>query len=352
MKAYGAEAYTGLEPFGGEAIGGPESYSGLLTRNDCDEAVNSVSGFLAAIQKTNRRIWLENMLNLSSYLEIPMADGILLASDLRGGVYNHNMSAGYVPLLWSGANCRFLGIVAEGPDPSTGGAIYAPPYSDGIGVKSNKTGVIVESCEIRNWQYGGVKTNSNTQVLFNYIHHCQHQGIGYGVSVGGSNSNAFIMGNFIDYCRHFIMGECGLTSYEVCYNLFGRNCTNTQIDCHGGHDDKCGGDIYGTPAGKRLLYHHNTNLCVSQRVMGIRGIPADICDAHHNWSYYTSGSPCSGLNCPQGWKVYAQELGGPDDYTAKQPYIRMTEHDNWFGSAPPPDIVAKKMAVWVDVRRR
>lgn len=349
MKAYGAEAYAGLEPFGGEARGGPGSYSGLVTRDYCDEVVTTVPQFLAAIQKAGRKIWLGSFLNLSSYLELSMADRILLASNLSGGIYNHNMGAGYVPLLWAGADCHFLGITVEGPDASTGGTTYAPPYSDGIG--AYKPGVIVESCEIRNWQYGGIKTNSNVQALFNYIHHCQHNGIGYGVAVGGSNSAAFVMGNYFDYCRHFVMGECGLTSYELIYNIFGPHCTNSQIDCHGGHDDKCGANIYGTPAGRTLLAHYNTSLCISQRFMGVRGIPADKCEADHNWTYYTSGSPCSGLNCPEGWKVYAQVLGAPDDYSAKQPYIRMSQRDNWFGTSPPPDIAARRMAVSVSLRR-
>jgi hypothetical protein len=167
------------------------------------------------------------------------------------------------------------------------------------------------------------------------------------VAVGGSASNAYIEGNYFDFCRHFVMGECGLTSYEVTNNEFGPHCTNTQIDCHGGHDDKCGANIYGTPAGRRLKVHHNTSRCTTQRMVGIRGIPSELCECDHNWSYYTSGSPCQGLNCPRGWKVYAQVLGGPDDYTAKQPYIRMTEHDNWYGQTPPPMVRLLGRTKWV-----
>lgn len=370
MKAYGHLAYAGPEPFGGEAIGGPGSYPKLVTPDACDEVVTTVSRFLSAIQIADRKIWLGAFLNLSSYLELQMAERVLLASDLSGGVYNHNMSAGYVPLIWAGAGCHFLGITVEGPDPAYHSS-YAPPYCDGIGVKASARGVIVESCDIHSWQYGGVKTASDTQVLFNYIHDCRHNGIGYGVSVGGSQSNALLKGNYFDKCRHFIEGDAYtppptctnlLTSYEACYNIFGATCDNTQVDMHGGHDPKCGScnldwachDLH--PAGKRLYYHHNTALCTSQPPVGVRGVPTESAICEYNVSYYTPSSACNKDVCAEGWRAYRQILCPADqwvpyNYEAPGQRHRMWQQNNWFGSTPPPDIAAKRMDVSVNLRR-
>lgn len=346
MKAYGAEAYAGPYGIGGVARGG---YYPLLTRNDCDVDVSTPSSFRAEIVKANRRIWLSKFIDLTPYLELQMADGVLLASNLSGGIYNHNMNAGYVPLLWAGANCRFLGIIVEGPDANYH-STYAPPYSDGIGVGSTKRGVKVESCEIRNWQYGGVRTASDTQVLFSYLHHCRHNGIGYGVSVGGSSSDALIMGNYFDACRHFIMGECGLTSYEACFNEFGPTCDNTQIDCHGGHDDKCGSCNLdwachdANPAGRRLHIHHNTHRCTYQPPVGIRGVPAESCICDYEWSFYRPSASCDKTTCSEGWKVFRQILCAPTawtpyNYEAAGQRHRMWQQNNWFGPTEPPDIL-------------
>lgn len=336
MKAYGAEAYPGLEK-----IGGGKTYSKLLTPADCgNNIVTTLADFMSEIKVANNRIWLGAFLNVgTSYLESQIAKGVVIASDLTGGLNFTATNTRYIPLLYAGVNNHIIGIRLHGPWEVADNPDDNPPFNTGIRVVKGMTGVVIESNEIWGWPYAAIEPDSDTKILFNYLHHNQRDGIGYGIG-HGTNSNTLVMGNFIDYSRHHIEGTRGTPGvrFELVYNIFGAHCTNTQIDCHGGHDLQGGvTQDYSVPAGHTLLVHHNTSLCTSQRFVGIRGYPVNICDCHHNWTYYTAGSPCAGLNCPKGWVVYAQVLGAVNDWGAKQPYVRMTEHDNWYGPNPPPN---------------
>jgi Putative Ig domain/Dockerin type I domain/Right handed beta helix region len=316
IPPYGCPATLDGNPIGGAAFG---AYSGLVTEDYCDETVTTTDEFVSAVAKTGRKVWVEGAISLP--LEVDMADDVLVASDLTGMLYNHDMTARNIPMLYAGARNHFLGVIIEGPDPEVGES-NASPLTSGIGGYS-QPGLVIESCEIRNWPSAGViACGSDSQVIFNYIHHCRRLGRGYGVAVWGMNANVLIQGNRIEYSRHHVCGpeRDDTDSFEVRYNIFGPS-THSQIDHHGGKDT---GDL-SDPAGKTLLIHHNTFTYAGQAPVTIRGIPADRCEIYNNWAYRT-GDP---------YLIWRQELVY-GSYDETDEYINMSQHDNWYGTAAPP----------------
>jgi hypothetical protein len=316
IPTYGCPATLDGNPIGGAAFG---SYSGLVTEDYCDETVSTTAQFLAAVAKPGRKVWVKGAISLP--LEVDMADDVLVASDLSGMLYNHDMTARNVAMLLAGARNRFLGVTIEGPDSSVGES-NASPLTSGIGGYS-QPGLVVESCEIRNWPSAGViACGSDSRIIFNYIHHCRRLGRGYGVAVWGMDAKVLIKGNRIEYSRHHVCGpeRDDTDSYEVCYNIFGPS-THSQIDHHGGKDLN---DL-SKPAGKTLLIHHNTFTYTGNAPVTIRGIPADKCEVYNNWAYST-GDP---------YLIWRQELVY-GSYDETDEYINMSQHDNWYGTAAPP----------------
>jgi hypothetical protein len=116
-------------------------------------------------------------------------------------------------------------------------------------------------------------------VHHNHIHHCQRNGLGYGVVL--YYADARIIGNFFAHCRHAIAGggDPG-TAYEAAWNLFSGETNGHTLDMHGGQDRGDDTDI----AGDYVLIHHNTFTPGNYfPEIVIRGTPSQACAIHHNW---------------------------------------------------------------------
>ncbi len=107
----------------------------------------------------------------------------------------------------------------------------------------------------------------------NNIHHCQMNGLGYGIIVA-NGSASLIEANYFDYCRHAIVGDGHVNNgYEVRYNLFGYNFPKSNnahvVDMHGVSTAS------GNVAGDRLIIHHNTFEAISTTdyCIAVRGDP-------------------------------------------------------------------------------
>jgi hypothetical protein len=114
-------------------------------------------------------------------------------------------------------------------------------------------------------------------VHHNFIHHCQYNGLGYGVSHAGAQS--LIECNQFDCNRHSIAGtgqpSC---SYEARNNVELGTSLSHCFDMHGGRDRHDGTEVAGTT----ILIHHNT-FRAPQRPVCIRGVPQDGCRVFRNW---------------------------------------------------------------------
>jgi hypothetical protein len=214
------------------------------------------------------------------------------------------------------------------------------------GIAGGANGDIANN-EIHGWGYFGAAAFyvSNLWIHHNHIHHCQREGYGYPTSV--HQGSALVEGNKYDWSRHVIAASRGVptSNYEFCYNQLGANCTNAQIDCHGGNDIS----DPTSPAGGTLRIHHNTSIHLvapngsPQPLVSIRGIPLNICEVHHNWAYITTGAMVGEdmRNLPQGYRA-----------TIADPrWVNMEVDENWWGSTPPPDDVLKTMRVNVETYR-
>ncbi len=258
-------------------------------------------------------------------------------------------NGGYVA-IGCGAGADVCGLTVVGmQDGTSGGSLWAGVWA---GVSSE-----IHNNEIHGFGYGGVivyRSITGAWIHHNYIHHCQQEGYGYAVGVCGKDiytgASALVEGNIIDHARHFISGEKGRTSYTFRYNQLGAHCTNSQIDCHGQNDEypdyaARDGAEYVYPAGDVIAIYNNTSFCTNQVLVGIRGLPysAGSISVHHNWSYLPSTYRWSHIN-QDGTRFLlgpiAQYMDALPGYRYSAPqggaFVRMEEHDNWWGTAAPP----------------
>jgi hypothetical protein len=204
-------------------------------------------------------------------------------------------------LIAGGEYVRITGICLEGPDTTTD-TVDQPV----LGIFSSYRNLEVDNCEIWGWSGAGVSLygtggsdmQSGGYVHHNYIHHCQMNGLGYGVVVSGG-STSLVEANYIDYCRHAIAGS-GLPGdgYEARYNICGPNFIASyayQFDMHGTPDPSGS----GTMAGDIIKIHHNTFMATEPTdsyAALICGVPRIGAYIDHNWFYYDQAPPIAQMN--------------------------------------------------------
>jgi hypothetical protein len=221
--------------------------------------------------------------------------------------------------------------------------------------------LVIENCEIYNSPRYGIRlwgqndavgftnfdspeTSQITWIHHNYIHNHQLNGFGYGIDI--ANTVAVIEANIFDYQRHHIAGNRALNYIEARYNVFGPNGPqNSMYDNHGGSDTTAGGYgpyatcQLGVPTGAVLRVHHNTFQSSSRTSVGIRGVPATNAEFSYNWDYHSKPSSVEGEKL-----IYNQRLetcvgmsidGITVTSSNKNGYIRMSVHDNWYGTTRP-----------------
>ncbi|NQT52575.1 hypothetical protein HQ576_11015, partial [bacterium] len=111
----------------------------------------------------------------------------------------------------------------------------------------------------------------------NFIHHCQYQGLGYGVCHGTAAS--LVEQNLFDWNRHSIAGTGRPgNSYVARHNVELGVSLSHCFDMHGGRDRRDGTDIAGT-----AIEIYNNTFRAPQTPVVIRGVPEEKCEVHHNW---------------------------------------------------------------------
>ncbi|GLI46071.1 hypothetical protein MBOURGENBZM_08630 [Methanoculleus bourgensis] len=304
----------------GNPIGGGNGYTDIISRDDprVKFIVDTRDELLSALQSTRSGdvIYVEGNANIdmSGYVDIYVPAGVTIASNrgengAAGGRIYQNRDGGSWEYDWAplfrtaGQNARFTGLRIEGPDKTTSAprarcAIHATYPLE------------VDNCEIAGWSFtgigiyrtGGVSDMKNGGYFHhNHIHHCQMNGLGYGIGVN-DGAVCLIEANYLEYCRHAIAGDGNVgTGYEARYNIFGPNFIANyafQVDMHG----KPNPSGPGTIAGDTIRIHHNTFMATGHPAadqMGplginpirIRGVPRLGAYVDHNWFYYTLAPP-------------------------------------------------------------
>jgi len=176
----------------------------------------------------------------------------------------------------AGENILISGIRFEGPDGNVinpkspkGNISYGLPNSSFLHVYHKN--LIVINCEIFNWSQSGIfiRNAGNAEIAFNYIHHNQRQGLGYGVTIDGGYGN--IYANIFDYNRHAIAGT-GIkgTAYTAKYNIALPHSTEQGhvFDMHGGSDRKDGTNM----AGDSIVISNNLIYVKNKPAVMVRGV--------------------------------------------------------------------------------
>lgn len=231
-------------------------------------------------------------------LVLELGAGVTLASDRgRDGSLGALLFSDELltrPLLRvTGDGARVTGLRLQGPDAERrldhhrrayrGGQkrdpdyYYALPTSDGI--ETRASGLEVDGCELAGWSHAAVflRGGSGHRVHHNFIHHCQRQGLGYGVCLDVAEVE--ITHNLFDHNRHSIAGTGRPGSgYRAAHNVERGTSLSHLFDMHGGRDRGDGTDIAGT----WVLVERNTFLC-PRVALKVRGEPEREARFEGNW---------------------------------------------------------------------
>jgi hypothetical protein len=294
----------GAKPDGCGPIGGGQGYTRLVTQGDY--TVQDVDALLEALGKAQagQTVFIpgETVLDLTAriYIEqlvLQIPAGVTLAGNRgQGGSLGVLLTSDAlktpVMIQAMGPNVRITGLRLCGPNPKRyldhhrrafgpGGEghayYYQFPTSDGITTRYPH--LEVDNCEIAGFSHAGVdlRAGEGHHIHHNHIHHCQYQGLGYGVCHGTAFS--LIEYNLFNWNRHSIAGTGRPASgYVARHNVELGESLSHCFDMHGGRDRKDGTDIAGT----RIEIYNNT-FQVPQTPVVIRGVPQERCDVHHNW---------------------------------------------------------------------
>lgn len=285
-------------------IGGGAGYVDVVTKGDV--SVRTIDELLAALAdaKAGQTIFIPGDVELDMtariYIEeafLALPEGVTLASD-RG----HNGSPGALILSLAlqtrgiirttGPGTRITGIRLQGPNPNRHldhhnrsfaegrghEYYYQLPKSDGILSEHDRTHV--DNCEISGFSHGGVWLRRGVEhhVHHCYIHHCQYQGLGYGVCI--DIATVTIEQNLFDFNRHSIAGTGRESSgYIARHNVEIGDSLSHCFDMHGGRDRQDGSDV----AGSKIVIHNNTFRVPDKTPIVIRGTPTEPAEVHHNW---------------------------------------------------------------------
>jgi hypothetical protein len=316
---YGAE----FNPTG-DPIGGGTGYSRGITGTDPDiyRIVSSKPELIDALATCpeGKIVFVDGdaQIDLSGTWEIRIPAGVTLASDrgyqgssgarlFQNRVSQENYATGayYHFLLQISDSARITGIRLEGPDKDT--TMFSPMNMcrQGIMARGSRHWEI-DNCEIWGWSWAGIYTlrtatsdGTSSEALqqggyihHNSIHHCQANGLGYGVDLD-EGSTALIEANLFDSCRHVIAAEgYARDGYEARYNIVGENSAARSSHRFDMHADPAS-EGKSRAAGNFVFIHHNTVMtpfaggAINSYCVDIQGVPRTGAYISNNWFYAT-----------------------------------------------------------------
>jgi hypothetical protein len=262
------------------------------------------------------RIYIDQLV-----LEVP--EGVTLAGNRGldgslGALLTSDALKSPVLIRAVGPDVRITGLRIRGPNPKRyldhhrrsfgpGGEghsyYYKLPTSNGIATQHSR--LEVDNCEISGFSHAGIDlaTGTGHHIHHNYIHHCQYQGLGYGVC--HNTAESLIEYNLFDWNRHSIAGTGRPgTSYTARHNVELGVSLSHCFDMHGGRDRKDGTDIAGTS-----IEIYNNTFRAEQTPVVIRGVPERKCDVHHNWFLENKG-PGQAVRAFSNTRVHDNAYGG------------------------------------------
>ena len=285
-------------------IGGGNGYANIIVKGDY--TVKDLDSLLDALSKAKagQVIFIsgEVVIDLTAriYIEqlvLDISEGVTLAGDRgyggsKGALITSDALKTPVMIRANGPDIRITGLRIQGPNPKRylehhrrsfgegGGGhkyYYKLPTSNGITTRYAR--LEVDNCEISGFSHAGIylMIAKGHHIHHNYIHHCQYQGLGYGVC--HNTASSLIEHNLFNWNRHSIAGTGRPgNSYVARHNVELGVSLSHCFDMHGGRDRKDGTDIAGTS-----IEIYNNTFRAQQTPVVIRGVPEEKCEVHHNW---------------------------------------------------------------------
>jgi hypothetical protein len=319
----------GAKPDERGPIGGGAGYANIMTSGDQTATdLESLREALAAAE-SGQTVFIpgETEIDLTTLiyieqlvLEVPA--GVTLAGargqdGSPGAILTSDALKTPVMIRAGGPGVRITGLRIRGPNtkryidhhtrafgPGGGGHEYYYKFPTSNGIETEHDGLEVDNCEISGFAHGGIylRTGQEHRIHHNFIHHCQYQGLGYGVC--HNTASSLIECNLFDWNRHSIAGTGRPgSSYVARHNVELGVSLSHCFDMHGGRDRKDGTDIAGT-----AIEIHNNTFRAPQTPVVIRGVPEDKCEVHHNW-FVKHESADQAVRASDRTKVYDNAYG-------------------------------------------
>ena len=285
-------------------IGGGNGYANITTKGDY--TVKDLNALLDALSKAKagQTIFIpgETVIDLTAriYIEqlvLDVPEGVTLAGDRgyggsKGVLLTSDALKTPVMIRAGGPDVRITGLRIHGPNSKRylehhrrsfgeggGGHKYYYKFPTSNGITTRYPRLEVDNCEISGFSHAGVYllTAQGHHIHHNHIHHCQYQGLGYGVC--HNTASSLLEYNLFNWNRHSIAGTGRPgNSYVARHNVeFGVSLSHC-FDMHGGRDRKDGTNIAGTS-----IEIYNNTFRARQTPVVIRGVPEEKCEVHHNW---------------------------------------------------------------------
>jgi hypothetical protein len=294
----------GAKPDARGPIGGGNGYRNIITKGDY--TVTDLDSLLDALSKAKPGqvvfIPAETEIDLTAriYIEelvLVVPGGVTLAgergrSGSKGALLTSDALKTPIMIRIAGPNVRITGLRIQGPcpkryldhhrrsyGPGGGGSGYYYKFPTSDGIRTEHPGLEVDNCEISAFSHGGIMLakGEGHRIHHNSIHHCQYNGLGYGVV--HDTAMSLIEYNLFDWNRHSIAGTGRPGSgYIARHNVELGESLSHCFDMHGGRDRNDGTDIAGTS----IEISNNTFRPPNTSVV-IRGVPEQKCEVHNNW---------------------------------------------------------------------
>jgi hypothetical protein len=317
-------------------IGGGHGYSRVVTSGD--HTAESLEQLIEALKKAEpgQVVFIpgETEIDMTTLIYIDKLVPEVPAGVTLAGERGHNGSRGAlltsdaldtpVMIQAAGPNVRVTGLRIRGPNTKRyldhhrrafsaggGGHAYYYKFPTQDGIRTRHDGLQVDNCDISGFGHAAICLVNGREhhIHHNFIHHCQYNGLGYGVS--HNTASSLIEFNLFDWNRHSIAGtgRPGCT-YLARHNVELGTSLSHCFDMHGGRDRKDGTDIAGTS-----IEIHNNTFRAPQTPVVIRGVPQETCEVHHNW-FPKHAEPADAVRASERTNVFDNAYG-PEPKTAK-----------------------------------
>lgn len=312
-------------------IGGGEGYVEIVTAGDYEartleeliEALAHAQPGQVVFIPGETEIDLTTFIYIEQFvLEVP--ERVTLAGNRgqdgsRGAIVTSDALKTPAMIRATGPDVRITGLRIRGPNPKRyldhharafgaggEGHTYYYKFPTSNGIVASHDNLRVDNCEVSAFGHAGIYLTggSGHYVSHNYIHHCQYQGLGYGVS--HNRATSVIEYNLFDWNRHSIAGTGRPgEGYIARHNVELGTSLSHCFDMHGGRDRRDGTDIAGTS-----IEIWNNTFRAPQTPVVIRGVPQERCDVYHNW-FPKHDSPAGAVRAAAGTRVFANAYGDP-----------------------------------------